>query len=266
MRLLLLLLTVCGTVGMHAEGPSVAPTMLRDVLYSLVGEDQPQRRVGGLVCRAQERCFIPLDGEPHLIVTPVLYADVLLNSTEPVDDDDSLLDQYRTDSLYSGDDPLPKAGGLCVSESILVVTPAPDGGNGTGGPDSRSGSHPPEGSCVCFDGWAGPSCDHARGFWMSSLILSIILGPFGADRFYLGYYSIGFVKLMVTASLCYLPMLPLLFKWCVRDPSGEHVSKAGAFILSCTCLSVVTWWVLDIALIATGGLHDFEGFALVESL
>eukprot|EP00020_Sapocribrum_chincoteaguense_P003177 CAMPEP_0170745402 /NCGR_PEP_ID=MMETSP0437-20130122/8275_1 /TAXON_ID=0 /ORGANISM="Sexangularia sp." /LENGTH=244 /DNA_ID=CAMNT_0011084121 /DNA_START=191 /DNA_END=925 /DNA_ORIENTATION=- len=244
---------------MHVDGPVVAPTVLSKVLYSLVGVDAPTRVVGGLACRAQERCFFPLEGEPHQIVTPVLYSDVLLNGT-PGADGQVDLTRYRADRLYRGEEALPQGGGLCVSDSILVVTPLD---NDTG---DATLLHPPAGACVCFDGWAGATCDHPRGIWTSALTLSVILGMFGADRFYLGYYAIGMVKLMVTASLCYLPMLPLLFKWCVRDPSGEHVSSAGAFILACTCTTVLTWWAVDIALLASGDLNDFEGYALVESL
>jgi hypothetical protein len=58
--------------------------------------------------------------------------------------------------------------------------------------------------------------------WPVALLLSISLGFLGVDRFYLGYGILGLLKLG-TMGGCGL------------------------------------WWVIDILLIATGGLRDAEG-------
>jgi len=65
--------------------------------------------------------------------------------------------------------------------------------------------------------------------WLVSLLLSIFLGYFGIDRFYMGYVGLGIVKL-------------LTFGGCG------------------------VWWLIDIILIATGSLRDAQGRPLVKSI
>jgi TM2 domain-containing membrane protein YozV len=55
--------------------------------------------------------------------------------------------------------------------------------------------------------------------WLTALLLSIFLGYFGIDRFYLGYIGTGILKLLIT-------LVTLGF---------------GGWI----------WWIIDIVLIAT---------------
>ncbi len=60
-----------------------------------------------------------------------------------------------------------------------------------------------------------------------TLILSILLGGLGVDRFYLGYIGLGIVKLIT----------------------------GGGFGI---------WWLIDIILIATGKMKDADGNELAK--
>lgn len=58
--------------------------------------------------------------------------------------------------------------------------------------------------------------------WLAALLLSIFLGEFGIDRFYLGKIGTGIIKLVTF----------------------------GGFGI---------WWLIDIILIIAGAMHDKEG-------
>jgi len=64
--------------------------------------------------------------------------------------------------------------------------------------------------------------------WLVALILSIVVGEFGIDRFYLGLIGTGILKLITI----------------------------GGFGI---------WWLIDLILIATNTLKDSEGRPLVKS-
>jgi len=64
--------------------------------------------------------------------------------------------------------------------------------------------------------------------WLAALLLSIFLGNFGVDRFYLGYVGLGILKLV-------------------------------------TCGGVWIWWLIDLIMIATGKMKDANGNELVKN-
>ena len=70
--------------------------------------------------------------------------------------------------------------------------------------------------------------------WLTALLLSIFLGLFAVDRFYLGYVGLGIVKLLITVVTC---------------------GVAGWI-----------WWLIDIILIATGALGDAQGKPLIKTV
>ena len=69
--------------------------------------------------------------------------------------------------------------------------------------------------------------------WLVALLLSIFLGWFGVDRFYLGYTGLGLAKLLITIFTC---------------------GVAGW-----------VWWIIDVILIAVGNVTDAKGRPLLKS-
>ena len=68
--------------------------------------------------------------------------------------------------------------------------------------------------------------------WLVALLLSILLGGWGVDRFYLGYIGLGFAKIAVTI---------------------------------CTCgIGGLIWWIYDIVQIATMKMVDYTGQPLYK--
>jgi hypothetical protein len=81
--------------------------------------------------------------------------------------------------------------------------------------------------CVKCGGRLGRLEEEGRS-WIVALLLSIFLGGFGIDRFYLGLIGTGILKLITLGGLG-------------------------------------IWWLIDLILIVTNNLKDSKGRALIKS-
>jgi len=55
--------------------------------------------------------------------------------------------------------------------------------------------------CECDRDWTGPECSMQRKSQLTAFMLSMFLGPVGADQFYLGFYVAGVLKLLSLGGL-----------------------------------------------------------------
>lgn len=78
-----------------------------------------------------------------------------------------------------------------------------------------------------------------------ALLLSIFLGFFGLDRFYLGYYFLGSIKFL-------LFFVYALLELEAGDPSADLIRGLLA-------IGVALWWLVDIVLLSLNRLRDAEG-------
>ena len=72
-----------------------------------------------------------------------------------------------------------------------------------------------------------PTTEYSEKDWLVALLLSILVGSLGVDRFYLGKVGTGILKLITAGGLG-------------------------------------VWWLIDVVLIATGKMKDSEGKLLKE--
>lgn len=116
--------------------------------------------------------------------------------------------------------------------------PKPTVGPGDAAPPGMRQKHPS----------AEFSVDKSR---VAALLLSIFLGSWGADRFYLGCVLTGFLKLSTTVAS--IALFIAAGTRAVRHSWGD-----ASTLLMLAYVATITagvWWIIDLVLIATGGLR-----------
>lgn len=76
---------------------------------------------------------------------------------------------------------------------------------------------------------APPVLDAGGRDWLVALLLSIFLGYFGVDRFYMGQIGFGIAKLLTGGGcgIWYLVDIILIATGTARDKEGRHLVKSG---------------------------------------
>jgi TM2 domain-containing membrane protein YozV len=90
--------------------------------------------------------------------------------------------------------------------------------------------------CKCERDWADPECRTRRKSQTTAFILSLFLGFFGADLYYLGYPATAFCKLLTSCSF---------------QMAAVSVDSSGGILTSCACF----WWLFDIVRTGSGAVY-----------
>jgi len=101
--------------------------------------------------------------------------------------------------------------------------------------------------CECSVGWADPECRTERKSQVTAFFLSLLLGPLGADQFYLGFPIAGSLKLVTLGGLGAWWLVDIIrigsapvYAWNYRVSADlPHWAYVIATILTAFCLGVL---------------------------
>ena len=121
--------------------------------------------------------------------------------------------------------------------------------------------------CVCFERYAGDTCTYSRKHAVFAVPLTVVFGPWGFDRFYLGYTGMGIAKLFfgvfftVTIGVFGLITTGII---AAKGSGGDTLLFAGCGFFFLFLLSSVGFflWLVDAILILSGRLADSNGHHL----
>ena len=152
---------------------------------------------------------------------------------------------------------------------------------GNGVCTAPTSSHPDYLVCKCDEGYTSivTPCDYVQKRQNTAFCLSIGLGGFGADWFYLAngsslYVGIGVLKMLLflTAVAGFVTCIVIFFKtvWAQGSfhfsgwASVRHKRIIGLVISVVFLVAALTWWLVDWIRVLTGQFHDGNGHELIH--
>ncbi|KAL6059138.1 TM2 domain-containing membrane protein YozV, variant 2 [Balamuthia mandrillaris] len=106
------------------------------------------------------------------------------------------------------------------------------------------------GECHCDEGYTNHEgtldCDYQQKSKKSAFLLTFLLGPWGAGRFYLGYVGIGVAQLLISLFLCCLPCVPFCCLCCNFEDRRLASMLYGCMVCTLVTgtLTIWIWWLV----------------------
>eukprot|EP00005_Dracoamoeba_jomungandri_P004716 CAMPEP_0174258482 /NCGR_PEP_ID=MMETSP0439-20130205/7463_1 /TAXON_ID=0 /ORGANISM="Stereomyxa ramosa, Strain Chinc5" /LENGTH=204 /DNA_ID=CAMNT_0015342001 /DNA_START=165 /DNA_END=779 /DNA_ORIENTATION=- len=142
-------------------------------------------------------------------------------------------------------------------------------------------------TCFCDDQYAKSDCRYERKSRLTAFILSLVIGNFGADRYYLGYNAMGTAKLILSFAGVIICIITICVLCCcgicstggyaaINDDSGKHCCKSASVSLfsALGCIGGVlailgifaaeAWWIADWVLLLMDKTKDYDGYSLYD--
>lgn len=108
-------------------------------------------------------------------------------------------------------------------------------------------------------------CNYEKKEQLTAFLLSLFLGFFGAEHFYLGNSDRGITKLCFSL-FCFIGNIIIfsISRCCGKDKQYliEFVGRYEAIYLGCGFVFMVLWFIQDLILIGTLGISDANGVSL----
>lgn len=133
------------------------------------------------------------------------------------------------------------------------------------------------GNCSCMESFdtftelssssSAPSfqCNYEKKEQLTAFLLSLFLGIFGAEHFYLGNTDRGITKLCFSL-FCFIGNIIIfsISRCCGKDKQYliEFVGRYEAIYLGCGFVFMLLWFIQDLILIGTLGISDANGISL----
>jgi len=153
--------------------------------------------------------------------------------------------------------------------ALNVTCPTDDTLGECGGPQ-RGTCNTTTGNCTCNEQYAGLNCNYTRKSRLVAFLLSIFVGTYGADRFYLGLIGSAVGKLIITLAFILACCCGGVVKAAISAGDSDSAGSIAAIVICVIgCLLFLAefiWWLVDVIRIGTGALHDSKGYATDPNL